>query len=313
MPTPRGHHVISKFYLRHFAATDGRITRVDLGGDTVRRVRAHVKSATVVRDLYVIEGWNGSSPLVEKMFATTEDKAAKITARVIRDPAGAWPLDGDSRVVLSHWLSQQFLRAPLFRLAAERAIRAGLDSSDRHIHFSDLLERGTVTGDPGDLDRLARRFGISTKSNPIPANEYYELLRDHLNPLARHLFEQQWFLGIAKEPSFFVADSPIVLTTSTVDESDGVPFQICSLDYLKSRWSWTPFNRNLLILTRKLPPALLRANPDQIIHLSKAQIEQQHMLQAANATKSIYEHPDDRFSTDIDPEQWKLLRSRIDT
>ena len=117
-PRSRRQHLVSKFYLKGFANSDGRLFRTPLSG------QAHpvsLNDATVVNDYYSVDFGEGLSDLFERAFGDIEKPAAVAWAQMT---AGRIP-EPDGRVAAASWIALQYLRSDALRSIATET-RAGL-------------------------------------------------------------------------------------------------------------------------------------------------------------------------------------------
>ncbi|CAN5352387.1 hypothetical protein BH09ACT6_BH09ACT6_00300 [soil metagenome] len=307
MSEPRDHHVVPRMHLKWFAK-EGWLNRYQVCED---RVRAHgrvsLKKATTVTDLNRLDDWYAEHTRMESTFGKIEGHAARALAPVLRAAqiTNEWPLSNDARNRVSNWLALQHLRTPRMRQAWDRALQAHLARPDRDVHVSDLLDNGTLTGDPEQLARWERVMGVPRKGQPLPRNAYRDLFVEHWPKLSQQLFAHRWMLVVTPTPAFFTSDNPLVLTRQEIKPETFFTNSIAIADYYAARFSWIALSRTHALITHEVPPELLRRNLDAVLppHPGQAGLINAATMMGATLNSELFQHPDDRIIDDLQDEE----------
>lgn len=295
-PQSHEHHTVSKFWLKQFADSSGFLKRFDVGAGELNARRIHSKRATVVTDLYILDSWNATHDVDEHdLLRPLEDKAAKVMGRLraAEDLSRVWPLDSPARNQLALYLAASVIRTPRYREHVQASAERMLEGSDRPPIGVDLFRSGVLTGDPEDLARLGRRYGLWHKGEQAPANFQSDYLRDQLPRLARHLFEQRWVIMRAPTPYFTISDNPVALIGGAIESGRATHH---SVDFRNSRWSVTALSRDLVLMTDWHPPSVLSRlnhNGDMTTEFDQGRANMARALMIANADTDVFAHPAD--------------------
>lgn len=305
--TSKGHHVIPQFLLRRFAADRSVLKQFDVTSENLTGSRVHVKSATKEDNFYVLDGLHGSYDYDEReIMGKLDDRAAKVLHRLwgATDLASVWPLDDADRVTLAQFLAALVLRTPRFRRHSQSVAEHVLRDPDRHPLAIDLFRNGVITSESLPIEIIRKYYGVWLEGEPAPPNFHAQVLRDHLNPLGQHLFEQRWILMRTPHPQFFLSDNPVAL----VDEipRDALP-RYRGLDFIASKASMVALDRGLLLVTEWHPMEKLRRAKDfgdQCTDFHEGLARMACGVLLGNADRRVFSHPDDviieTFVSEID-------------
>lgn len=294
----RRHHTVPRFLLRRFADRQGNLKRFDVAGDVPVSGHVNAKSATVVEDFYVLDTVTRRYDVEEReTISRLEDDAAKVLRRLwdTEDLDSVWPLSEKDRNAMCAFLASLVLRTPRFRRQTQEAAENWLKRQDRDLHPIDMFRSGVITGEPETLAAVRRRYGLWTAEEDAPPNFHAEMFRQYFNPLSKHLWDQRWILMRSDQPFLAISDNPVALISNL--DGDSEP-NFHSLDFIRSRASFTPLGRNLVLFTDWHPAEVLhraRLNGDMVVPFSPGRAKFALTMLVANADKHVFCHPEDHF------------------
>ncbi|ANP72179.1 hypothetical protein PA27867_1213 [Cryobacterium arcticum] len=301
-PQSHAHHTVPQFWLKQFADSQSSLKMFAVSDNKLVSGRARVRNATVHQDLSVLDSWFETHDIDEKkLFGPIEGRAAKALAPLwsAQDLSTVWPLPQRARNDIATFLAASVVRTPKYRLHADADLERQVARKDRSIHAIDLVRSGAIVGDPDDLARVNRYYGLWQEGDKAPSNVQSDYMRTELPKLARHLFNQRWVLMQAPEPTYVISDNPVALTGQPMTSG---PPRFYSVDSLDSRMSITALSRTLLLMTDWHPRQVLATldfNGDSIIPFDAGRANIARATLILNAEAQFFEHPDDRMVEDI--------------
>ncbi len=109
MNTPKRHHYVPRFYLKHFTDADGFIWAYDRKTKEYRR--QSIKNTAVQQNYYKVRTKNGDDAGIERLFSLIEGNAAKAIKKIKNKKT----LDINERQYLAAFVSFQITRVPDYR------------------------------------------------------------------------------------------------------------------------------------------------------------------------------------------------------
>lgn len=285
----RRHHVVSKFYLRHFANDEGQLRTVELPGN--RSFYQSIEDATVERDFYLVDlGDEQQSDVVESAFGYIETDAAQVWRAVVE---GLWPLPDHPREIVAGWVALQLLRSKAQRTTMSN-LATGMTQLDiaiggREGLASALADAGRPT-DPKSVDREWVELFVNPVELEATPNDHVKLVAELLPRVVENLMSRWWVLTTYDRRSLATSDHPVVVIPNERDLELGLGTGIETADHIT-----LPFSRRL---------ALSMATRDSLPH-DVPNIEdgrQPGSTQTAlfsnsatvgNARRFLYHHPHD--------------------
>ena len=301
-PQSHHHHTVPQFWLKEFADTDKFFKRFKAPGGELIGKRVHVRNATTVDDLYVLDTWSATHDIDEqKIMSPIEREAAKALRPLwdAEDLSTVWPLTDRARNDLAAFLALSVIRTPKYRHDAQIDMEHQVMKSDRPLDFIDLFRSGVIVGDPDDLMRLGRTRGVWREGDQAPSNVQSDYMRAELPKLTRHLFYQRWVLMQAPVPTFVISDNPVALTGQPMTYAGPTFYSVNSRD---SRMSITALSRTLLLITDWHPETVLAGlhlNGDGVIPFDAERAGLARATLIINAHREFFEHPDDHIIEDL--------------
>lgn len=208
----RRQHVVSKFYLKGFAAEEKRLVRVAV--DTGEGAPLSVNDATVIKDFYSVDLGDGQlDDYFERQFGLVEEAAASALRSVV---GSVWPLRGEERDALATWIALQHFRSEGIRDDTTR-LRAqflrmviGASGKERLRSHIEAVERVRCSD-----ERLAAEWADLTQPDGTDlAPDAEEHLRDivtHVGPTAQRITADQWSLNVFERKTLVTSDHPVTL------------------------------------------------------------------------------------------------------
>lgn len=203
----RGSHLVSKFYLGHFADEDGMLTTVRLPGD--RRFRQSVERASVENDFYTITTFGGQeSDVAERAFGEIEGPAAAAWRQLA---AGVWPLPPTEREAVAAWIALHLLRG-----SGSRAMLSDMGTAVLQLKIAvggraRLRDTLRELGEPYDDESVTREW-ISLFEDPLMveanANHHLEQIARMLPRVTQSLLDRFWVLTSFTEGVLATSDHP---------------------------------------------------------------------------------------------------------
>lgn len=300
-PQSHDHHTVPKFWLKQFADSQGFLKEFDVPKDVQNELtkrRKHIRRATVEKDLYVLDSWFATHDIDEReIFGPLEDRAAKVlgTLRNAQDLSRVWPLPDQERNDLARFLAASVIRTQKYREHAQLDLEQQSARKDRPLDAIDLFRSGVILGEPDDMARLGRRYGLWQEGDKAPSNVQSNYMRAEIPKLSRHLFNQRWVLMRTPDPEFVLSDNPVALLTTE-------PPTLHTLSALESRMSFAALSRTLILITEWHPVDVLSKLPmfgDGVIPFDRQRAGMAAWTLISNAHAHFYEHPDDRVVEDV--------------
>ena len=205
----RRHHLVSKFYLRHFADENETITTLLLPGD--RRFPQSVHKASVENDFYTVTTLDGPSDVAERAFNEIEGPAANAWRQIAE---GVWPLPTAEREAVAGWIALHLLRGSGARA---RMGDLGTDLLQLEIAVGGRARlRDTLRelGEPYD-DESVNREWISLFKDPlvvrVHANHHLDHIARMLPRVTQSLLDRFWVLTSFHRRSLATSDHPVYI------------------------------------------------------------------------------------------------------
>lgn len=202
------HHLVSKFYLRHFADEDELVTTVLLPGD--RTFSQSVNRASVENDFYTAIGHDGEeTDAAERAFNEIEGPASEVWRLIA---GGMWPLPPEERGVVAGWIALHMLRGT--------RSRATMSEIGTDLLQLEIIAGGTARlrdvlrdiGEPYDGDSVAREW-ISLFQEPLSvqanANHHLAHIVEMLPRVTESLADRWWVLTSFERKGLATCDQPV--------------------------------------------------------------------------------------------------------
>jgi hypothetical protein len=158
----RRHHLVSKFYLRHFADENDMITTVFLPGD--RSIVQNIANASVRNNFYTGIGHDGQeTDAAEQAFSLIEAPAADAWEQIA---AGVWPLPDTEREAVAGWVALHLLRG-------------GGNRSQMSELGTDMFNLEILSGGRARLREVLREEGLPDDDDAVD-REWIDLVADPL-------------------------------------------------------------------------------------------------------------------------------------
>lgn len=204
----RRHHVVSKFYLKHFADVREQVTTVMLPGD--RTFPQSVGDASVNTDFYtVIDTAGQRSDAAEQALSEIEGLAASAWREL---GSGVWPLPEEHRVAMAAWLALQLLRGTGVRNSmselASHALLLEVITGGRRAMREALIAVGEPAGDM-EVDREWVAFFKDPYRAQVHANHHMEHLARMLPRVTDSLLNRHWLLTVFQNKALATSDHPV--------------------------------------------------------------------------------------------------------
>ena len=189
----RAHHVVPQFYLKRFANGLKEIFQTDKVSGLAELTP--VKHATVVRDLYTLDGKNGQEvDTFEDMYSKVESGAARALTAIDQ---GAWPLTAPQRESMAFWIIAQSLRTPRMRNDLDDSMKA----HRKRIGSLSLDQIRVQAGNPPWPDALLAAKWQETLDyykvdGPQPRNAQARRFRHLVSEPTHALFSRSWTLAL---------------------------------------------------------------------------------------------------------------------
>jgi hypothetical protein len=204
----RRHHVVSKFYLRHFADDNEQIASVMLPGD--RTFLQNIGDASVRCGYYTVIDQEGQqSDSAEQALSLVEANAAAAWREVA---AGVWPLSDEHRGSVAAWIALQLLRGT--------SVRNSMSELASHALLLDAVLGGRTrlrealaeAGEPIDDDSVDRQWVELFKAPfraEVKANHHIRHIAEMLPRVAQSLLDRSWLLTVFERKSLATCDHPV--------------------------------------------------------------------------------------------------------
>jgi len=216
MPPPhvsRRHHVVPKFYLARFAASDGRLQQVWLPGD--RRHSIDVSNATVVTDFYNLTTDDGQlDDFWEQQFSEIEGRAATALRHFVDE--GNDSDDGTMRWDLAVFIALQHLRSTSIRNQAAE-FRSNVVRLQTAVGGIERLRETMQVGLGRDVstEELEAEWGDLTRPGGpeivVPVEDHIAHIVDLVEPTAATIMAGGWTFWRFSRASLITSDTPVTL------------------------------------------------------------------------------------------------------
>lgn len=285
----RRHHLVSAFYLRGFANSDGRLFRTPLNGRPPHPIA--VNDATVVTDYYSVELEDGPSDYFERLFAEIEAPAAAALRTLLADD---FPT-GDEREAFAMWAALQYLRSDSMRRRGTEQLTmmirlvVGISGMESLREFIEEKEGAAVSDARlrAEWDDLTKSAGPTLK--PDPAQHLGTIMR--LLPGTAAMFnDSPWQIFRSTKHPFVTTDHPAFL----VPEPDAPGWQGVGL--ANAAALGLPLSRTHALMIQLSGAA--SGAPDTGWSLSADNVRSLNYAIISEARQAIYHHPSDR------PSEW---------
>lgn len=282
---PKRHHVVSAFYLRHFANTQGQLT-------VVRRDKPPYLTSTtnvgVVSRFNTITDHDGNpSLMVEEMVQQIEGKAAPIFRELQRTDAIP---TGEDREWLAMFIALSQTRTPHFRRQAELQEEI-FGKANLYCHTDASIKEALreMNGrEPSDHELRLTREGIDRIDEyqiEIPSNRTlksaFDVATDGLSPA---LLGMHWHLMKSDVRAFICGDHPIAYMREQRPENAHMGIGLTSADY--SFYPVDPYRA--LVFSQKRPRTI------RPIHATPPMVAEVNELMARYCYEWVAYHPQQR-------------------
>ena len=287
----RNNHTVPRFYLRRFAH-DSKVGAVLLPGED--RYLQSTKSATVVRDFYILTDESGEeTDVFEKALGDVENAAAIVIRKVVED--NTWPLSRDDRMGLGEFIAVQHLRGPDSRraqqqLAALIATLIPTEGGDQGSQTSALFG-GQI--DPEALGKIWD--GSGADANPLNSAVHIQNTMSALPEVFKYFVGRPWFLFRFSTDHLLTSDTPVCLVAHPDIDADA------GLGLANSIGILFPLSRDVGLLMGDPTLVSRKLNARDVLDgafdaelgpdPSTARLFNSHAI--LNARSYIFHHPDD--------------------
>lgn len=287
----RRQHLVSKFYLKGFAADERYLTRTVLPGTFSHRIG--VNDATVNNDYYTVEFEDGTvSDAAETLFGEIEAPASSALRGLLSTPV-VFP-DGDQRDALAAWIALQYVRTP--------AIRRQRDE----LHSALVRMVVGVVGKRGLRNFIEEREGVAISAARVEA-EWQDLTKpggptsrvraenhilnilELLPSTTERLVDGRWMVIDFGENFLVAGDHPVFLMA----DPEAPDWRGVGLGNAHAFGLALSRRRGIIIFTGDGEPG-----PDVMGPGTASEARTLNAQTIQNAREAIYHHPDD------DPVAW---------
>jgi hypothetical protein len=278
----RAHHVVPQFYLKRFANGSKEIFQTDKVSGLAQLTP--VKHATVVRDLYTLDGNDGQEvDTFENMYSKIESGAARAFTAIDQ---GVWPLTAPQRESMAFWIIAQSLRTPRMRNDLDDSMK----EHRKKIGSLSLDQVRVQAGNPPWPDAVLAAKWQETLDyykvdGPQPRNAQARWFRHLVSEPTRALFYRSWTFAHFDGSVLLTSDTPVLPL-----HKDGLPTEIknpAAADLVV-----VPLGRTTMLL---IQPTLVSREPDMIVGKSRDFATVINLLMAAHADRFLFEHPEDKI------------------
>jgi hypothetical protein len=287
----RAHHLVSRFYLRHFANDQDQITTIRLPGDRV--FTQSVNRASVENDYYTAIGNDGQeTDAAERAFNEIEGPASEAW-RLVAD--GTWPLPPAQREIVAGWIALHLLRGARSRVA--------MNNIGTDLLNLEIIAGGTARlrnalrdiGEPYDDESVANEW-VSLFENPLEvqvnANHHLNHVVRALPHVTQSLLDRWWVLTSFTRKSLATCDQPVHVMPNPRDVARGLGTGIETADEIH-----VPLTRRIslgMVRRDALPSGLDRASADvRCAGVAKVALYC-NSCTINSAWRMIFHHPDDQ-------------------
>lgn len=216
-PRPKRQHYVPRFYLEHFADSDGYVWTYDSTDGSSRKARA--EQTAVETNFYSVRDASGDHfDEVEKWLAEIEDRAAPIYPRVLRGER----LVGEEREVFALFVASLHTRSPAMINATARGygqmiektgdmLFGNRDRFNEHMDRSDK-EAGRIT--PAEERKKLFDFYNDKSAYRIKVDKKIGLLTiDIALAIAGIIHDMSWIVVEPENQHIITGDNPVVRIT----------------------------------------------------------------------------------------------------
>jgi hypothetical protein len=284
----RRHHLVSKFYLRHFADENDMITTVFLPGD--RSIVQNIANASVQNNFYTGIGHDGQeTDAAEQAFSLIEAPAADAWEQIA---AGVWPLPDTEREAVAGWVALHLLRG-------------GGNRSQMSELGTNMLNLEILSGGRARLREVLREEGLPDDDAAVD-REWIDLVADplrveahpnhHLGYIAQMLprvtailLDRWWVLTSFQRRAIVTSDHPACVVPNERNTVLGLGTGIENADEIV-----VPVSRRHS-LTMALRASLPQPTPATDVHHAgvTAYAQYSNSCSVNNARRMVFHHPQD--------------------
>jgi hypothetical protein len=296
----RRHHLVSRFYLRHFADQHGTVTTVRLPGDRV--FAQSVADASVQKDYYTAIGNDGhETDVAERAFNEIEGPASQAWNQIA---AGVWPLPAPARGAAAAWIALHLLRGTRTRVSMNNLgtdlLQLQVIAGGR-VRMRDVLR---AMGEPHDDESVDNEW-ISWFQEPVfvevNANHHLIHLTSLLPQVTESLLARLWVLTSFERKALATCDQPVFVVPNPDNASVGLGTGIENADTIH-----VPLTRRLS-LTMALRATLPSEMPGQAADIRIAGVtataRYSNSCTLRSARSALFHHPDDQPLSGLDLKQ----------
>jgi hypothetical protein len=284
------HHIVSRFYLRHFADEAERITTVMLPGEPT--FTQTVGDASVHTRFYTAIGHDGEpTDAAETAFSRIETAAAEAWREVC---TGVWPLSDSARGHMAGWIALQLLRGTRVRTSMDQI---GTDMLQLEVIVGGRRRLRDVLRDLGELydDESVNREWISLFEAPlafeINANHHLQYLASALPRITESLLDRWWLLTTFERKRLATSDHPVYVLPNPDHLAMGLGTGIENADTIH-----VPLTRRhslALALRATLPNELAGVHEDRRVAGVAATALYSNSCAVNSARRMLFHHPED--------------------
>lgn len=281
---------MSKFYLRHFANEDDRVTTVLLPGE--RSFLQSVGDASVQNHFYTAIGRDGlETDTAERAFNEIEGPASEAWKEIA---AGVWPLRVPEREAAAAWFALHLLRG-----AGARTMMSNLGTDLLQLEIvvggrARLRETLRELGEPYDDDWVTREW-ISLFEDPliveVNANHHLSHIVEVLPRVTESLLDRWWVLTSFQRKALATCDHPVYVVPNPTLVAVGMGTGIENADTIH-----VPLTRRrslAMALRTTLPPELATQTVDRQQQGVVATALYGNSCTVNSARRALFHHPDD--------------------
>lgn len=276
------HHLVSKFYLSHFADEAEQVMTVMLPGSKAPFAQS-IANASVRSNFYTGIGHDGQpTDAAERAFGMIEAAAADAWREVVD---GAWPLPSNARESMAGWIALHLVRGSGTRTMMSQA---GTDLLQVEMIVGGRARLRDVlrdVGEPFDDESVTREW-ISLFKDPLVVethpNHHLQYVAQALPRITELLLNRWWLLTTFQRKGLATSDHPVYVLPNDDRLAVGMGTGIQNADLIH-----VPLTRRLslaLALRSSLPRELAVLREDGQVAGVTATALLQHLLHGQQCT-----------------------------
>lgn len=285
------HHLVSKFYLRHFADEADQVMTVMLPGHRPP-FRQSIENASVRSNFFMGIGHDGQpTDAAERAFGLIEETAAGAWRNVAE---GVWPLPSDAREAMAGWIALHLLRGSGPRMMMNQLGTQLLQLEVIAGGRARLRDTLRDVGEPFDEESLNREW-ISLFEDPLVveahANQHLNYVAEALPGVTELILSRWWVLTSFERKGLATSDHPVYVVPNEAHVALGMGTGIKNADTIH-----LPLTRRhslSLALRSTLPADLARRREDWNVPGTSATALYSNSCAVNSARQALFHHPGD--------------------